>query len=401
MSDLSITGYFPIKRMKITDQRIHSDQGVSALIRLVPDLRYRPVCHDCGSPATTVHSKGHRRHVRDLNLADAEVWLDVEYRKIWCSTCGGVRVELFDFADSSSRVTHRLARYVHDLCKKMTVQDVAEHLELNPKTVKAIDKAFLEKSFGQTDGHGLRVLAIDEIALRKGHNYMTVIMDYFTGRIVWMGENRDMETLDRFFAELTDQQKQGIEAVAMDMWEPFINRVKHHCPQAQIVFDFFHVVQAFGKVIDTVRRDEYRKATEQEKKVLKGSRYLLLKNPENLKDDQPDRLQEVLALNKTLSVLYVLRGQLKMLYYYSDRRTVQKMLDDWCRMAATIDHPDVRRFINRLRFFEYGILNHADYPIGTSELEGANNKIKVIKRKAYGFHDSKYFALKVKQAFAA
>jgi transposase len=283
----------------------------------------------------------------------------------------------------------------------MTVQDVAEHLELNPKTVKAIDKAFLEKSFGQTDGRGLRVLAIDEIALRKGHNYMTVVMDYFTGRIVWMGENRDKETLDAFFAELTDTQKQGIEAVAVDMWEPFINRIKHHCPQALIVFDFFHVVQAFGKVIDTVRRDEYRKATGQEKKVLKGSRYLLLKNPENLKDDQPNRLEEVLALNTTLSVLYVLRGQLKMLYYYSDRRTVQKMLDDWCGMAETIDHPDVQRFIKRLRTFEYGILNHADYPIGTSELEGANNKIKVIKRKAYGFHDSQYFALKVKQAFAA
>jgi len=146
------------------------------------------------------------------------------------------------------------------------VQDVAEHLELNPKTVKAIDKCFLEKSFGQTDGHDLRILAIDEIALRKGHHYMTVVMDYCSGRIVWMGQNRDKETLDRFFAELTEHQKQCIKAVAIDMWEPFINRIKHHCPDAHIVFDFFHVVQAFGKVIDKVRRDEYVKATEQEKK---------------------------------------------------------------------------------------------------------------------------------------
>jgi len=339
--------------------------------------------------------------VRDLNLAQSQVWLEVAYRKIWCSNCGGVRVEQLDFADASKRVTHRLARYVYDLCKVMTVQDVAEHLELNPKTVKAIDKSFLEKSFGQTDGHGLRVLAIDEIALRKGHHYMTVVMDYFSGQIVWMGENRDKETLDRFFAELTDSQKQGIEAVAMDMWEPFINRIQHHCPDAQIVFDFFHVVQAFGKVIDEVRKDEYLKATEQEKKVLKGSRYLLLKNEENLTDDQANHLEQVLALNEILSILYVLKDQLKLVFYYSDRRKVKKTLDVWCRMAETIDHPAVRRFIGRLRFFEYGILNHADYPISTSELEGANNKIKVIKRKAYGFHDSEYFALKVKQAFAA
>ena len=401
MSGLSIAQYFPFMRVKITEQRIHREISDSALIRMMPDLRYRPVCHDCGSPAATVHSQGHRRYLRDLNLAQSQVWLDVTYRKIRCTQCSGIRVEQLSFADASKRVTHRLARYVHELCKVMTVQDVAEHLELNPKTVKAIDKGFLEKNFGQTDGHGLRVLAIDEIALRKGHNYMTVIMDYFSGRIVWMGENRDKETLDVFFSELTDEQKQGIEAVAIDMWEPFINRIKHHCPNAQIVFDFFHVVQAFGKVIDKVRRDEYVKATEEEKKVLKGSRYLLLKNPENLKDDQNSRLEEVLALNETLSILYVLRGQLKMIYYYSDRRKVKKTLDDWCRMAESIEHPSVQAFVRRLRFFEYGILNHADYPIGTSRLEGANNKIKVIKRKAYGFHDSKYFALKVKQAFAA
>jgi transposase len=388
-------------RVKITEQSVYGETGNSALVRMVPDLRYRPVCHHCGASAATVHSQGYRRHVRDLNLANAQVWLDVEYRKIWCDRCEGVRVEQLSFADASKRVTHRLARYIHDLCKVMTVQDVAEHLELNPKTVKAIDKSFLEKSFGRTDGRDLRVLAIDEIALRKGHNYMTVVMDYFSGRIVWMGENRDKETLDAFFAELTETQKQGIEAVAIDMWEAFINRIQHHCPDAQIVFDFFHVVQAFGKVIDEVRRDEYRKATEQEKEVLKGSRYLLLKNEENLTDDQQDRLKQVLSLNDILSILYVLRAQLKMVYYYSDRRIVKKTLDDWCRMAETIDHPAVRRFIRRLRFFEYGILNHADYPIGTSRLEGANNKIKVIKRKAYGFHDSEYFALKVKQAFAA
>lgn len=401
MSALSITQYFPFMRVKIIEQSVHGETADSALIRMVPDFRYRPLCHECGSPAATVHSQGHRRHLRDLNLAQSQVWLDVTYRKIWCPQCSGVRVEQLSFADASRRVTHRLARYIYDLCKVMTVQDVAEHLELNPKTVKAIDKSFLEKSFGQTDGHGLLVLAIDEIALRKGHHYMTVVMDYFSGRIVWMGENRNKETLDSFFAELTDEQKQGIEAVAIDMWEPFINRIKHHCPDAKIVFDFFHVVQAFGKVIDKVRLNEYSKASEQDKKVLKGSRYLLLKNTENLKDDQRSRLEEVLALNETLSVLYVLRAQLKMVYYYSDRRKVKKTLDDWCRMATTIAHPSVQTFIRRLRFFEYGIVNHADYPIGTSRLEGANNKIKVIKRKAYGFHDSEYFALKVKQAFAA
>lgn len=401
MSGLSITEYFPFMRVKITEQSVHHENASSALIKMAPDRRYRPVCHQCGQKAGTVHSNGHFRMIRDLNIADSQVWLQVGYRKIWCNDCNGVRVEQLSFADSSKRVTHRLAQYIYDLCKVMTVQDVAEHLDLNPKTVKSIDKAFLEKGFGWTDCHDLEILAVDEIALRKGHNYMTVVMNYFTGRIVWMGENRNKETLDGFFAEMTDKQKQGIKAVAMDMWEPFINRVKHHCPDAKIVFDFFHVVQAFGRVIDKVRRDEYAKANKQDRKVLKGSRYLLLKNEENLSDNQRHRLEQVLELNSTLSILYVLKDQLKLIYYYSDRERVKQALDDWCSMAEQIDHPAVKAFIKRLRFFEYGIIEHADYPIGTSRLEGANNKIKVIKRKAYGFHDSKYFALKVKQAFAA
>ena len=401
MSGLSIAQYFPFKRMKIENQTVHHHTSQTALIRLVPDQRFRPVCHDCQSPAQTVHSQGYRRHLRDLNMASHQVWLDVDYRKIWCPECGGVRVEHLSFADAAKRVTHRLAQYVYDLCKVMTVQDVADHLKLDPKTVKAIDKAFLEKAFGEMDMSNLRVLAIDEVAVRKGHTYMTVVMDYFSGRILWMGKDRRRETVDAFFATLTEEQKQTIEAVAMDMWEPFINRVQHHCPHAHIVFDFFHVVQAFGKVIDTVRRDEYQNATAQDKEVLKGSRYLLLKNAENLTEDQSHRLDEVLAVNQTLSILYVLKDQLKLVFHYSDRRKVKRTLDSWCRMAETIDHPEVRRFIGRLRFFEYGILNHADYPISTSELEGANNKIKVIKRKAYGFHDLDYFVLKVKQAFAA
>ncbi len=401
MSSLSISNYFPFMRVKITEQSVYSEESPSSIIKLSPDKRYKPLCHECGSEAATVHSNNHLRMLRDLNIADSQTWLQVNYRKIWCDHCGGVRVEQLSFADASKRVTRRLAQYIYDLCKIMTVQDVADHLDLNPKTVKSIDKTFLEKEYGVTDCDNLRILAIDEIATRKGHNYMTVVMDYMTGRVIWMGENRNKETLDAFFAEMTDEQKNAIEAVAIDMWDPFINRVKHHIPDAKIVFDFFHVVQAFGRVIDEVRRQEYAKATDQEKEILKGSKYLLLKNEENLKDSQKEHLEKVLELNSTLSTLYILKDYLKLVYFYSDRDIVKETLDQWCQMAETLDNATVNAFVRKLRNHEYGILEHADYPIGTSILEGVNNKIKVIKRKAYGFHDMDYFTLKVKQAFAA
>jgi transposase len=398
MSSLSIAGYFPFGRVKIAEQALH-DHAESAMIYLQQDLRYRPLCHECQRPALTVHTQGRRRFVQDLSLASRAVWLDVEYRKVWCEQCNGVRVEHLSFCGAGQRVTHRLARYIHDLCKLLTVKDVAERFDLHPTTVKNIDKSFLAQEFGQTDCSGLRILGIDEIALKKGHNYMTVVQDYLTGRVVWMGEGRSMETLDQFFAGMTNDQKVAIEAVAMDMWEAYINRVQYHCPQANIVFDFFHVVQGFGRVIDKIRRDEYLQASQEDREILKGSRYLLLKNQENLTAKQRPRLQKLLAMNETLNIVYVLKDQLKMVYYYSDRELVEKTLDDWCRMAQSVSHPSMQAFIKKLRFFEYGILNHSDYPIGTSDLEGVNNKIKLIKRRAYGYHDSEYFALKVKQAF--
>jgi len=401
MSDLSIARYFPFMRVKIAGQNVHHENASSAMVKLEPDKRYLPLCHICGSPAATIHSQGHRRLLRDLNMANAQVWLQVEYRKIWCDNCGGARVEQLSFADAGRRVTHRLARYVHELCRSMTVKEVAEHLDLDPRLVKEIDKQYLRQDFSNCDYAELRILMIDEIAVRRGHCYMTVVADYFTGRVVWMGPGRDKATLDAFFATMSDQQKQAIEAVAMDMWDPYINRIRFHCPQAKIVFDFFHLVQAFARVIDKVRRREYRKADTSGRKVLKGSRYVLLKNEDNLTDRQRNHLRSILALNKTISTMYLLKDQLKLLYYYSDRRRVQQALETWCQMAETITYPEVKAFVKRLGRHAYGIMNHADYPIGTSPLEGMNNKIKVIKRKAFGFHDMEYFVLKVKQAFAA
>jgi len=310
MSGLSITKYFPFTRVKIIKQNVHHKEASSALIYIEPDMRYNPLCHKCGSEAATVHSKNHIRLIRDLNIANTEVFLQVNYRKIWCDTCCGVRVEQMTFADAGQHVTNRMARYIHELCKMLTVKDVAEHLHIDTKTVKEIDKSFLEQSFGQDNFDDLRVLMIDEIAVHKGHSYMTVVADYFSGRVVWMGNGRDKRTLDAFFKNLTDEQKNAIKAVAMDMWEPYINRMKQHCPNAKIVFDFFHVVHGFSKVIDYVRRTEYLKAIGNHREVLKGSRYLLLKNEENLNDQQRNRLAVLLEFNRTLGSVYILKDQL-------------------------------------------------------------------------------------------
>lgn len=395
MSSLSIAAYFPFRRVKITGQAVCDNV---AMIDVEPDKRFAPICRQCRGPTRRIHS--HQiRAIRDLNLAATRVTLRCRYRKVYCERCGHTVVEELGFFEAYQRITRRLAVYIHELCKVLTVKEVAEHLGLDWKTVKNIDKAFLEEAYGETDYDGLRILAVDEIAIRKGHNYMTVALDYETGRVVWMGEGRKCATLKAFFAGMTDAQKMRLEAIAMDMWEPFIKAVNEEAPHVRIVFDLFHVVSAFGKVIDRVRIDECRKAEAKDRDVFQGSRYLLLKNRGSLNVDQRRHLQELLALNEPLFTMLILKEKLKRLWQYSRRGWAARTLEAWCALARSMGHPSVDRFVRRLERYAYGILNHCEYPIGTSRLEGVNNKIKVIKRKAYGYLDNRYFALKVIQAF--
>jgi len=399
MSTLSIKPYFPFCRVRMTRQSV-SRIGDLAWIVAEPDARFHPVCHACGIPANGIHSTT-RRTLQDLNMGAATVLINCKYRKVHCPHCQGIRVEDLDFFHPYQRVTKRLARYIHDLCKVLTVAEVADHFDLDWKTVKNIDKAFLEEKFGTTDYDNLQILAVDEIAIQKGHRYMTVVLDYQTGRMVWLGKDRKAETLNSFFQGMSQQQKQTLEAIAMDMWDPYIKAVRDQVPHVKIVFDCFHVVQSFNRVIDKVRVSEHKKAEQSQQAVYKGTRYLLLTNKHNIRNPKARaHLKRLLELNETISTVMILKDELKRIWRYRRRGWAQKCLDQWCTLARTVDYPAVHKFADMLERRADGILNHCDFPIHTSKLEGVNNKIKVIKRKAYGFHDDRYFSLKVIQAFS-
>jgi transposase len=396
MSSISVARYCPWRRVVVVGQNVGEEVDL-AVLDVRPDARFTPLCSRCKRPVSRTCSH-EVRSVRDLDFASARMHVRLSYRKVYCRACDAVVVEDTDVADPWQRVTRRLAHKIHDLCKLMTVSDVAEHVGLDWKTVKNIDKNFLEKEHGQSDYEGLRILAIDEIAVRKGHKYMTVVIDYETGRVVWMGHGRSKETLAEFFAGMSEEQKAAVEAVAMDMWEPYIQVVGEALPGAKIVFDLFHVVAAYGKVIDRVRMSEYRKATAADKEVIKGSKYLLLKTRLTRRKDR-EHLKQLLGLNSTLFYVYVLRDKLKKIWAYRHSTWAARALVEWCALAREVGHPELVRFARMLERHRDGILNHCHYPIHTSKLEGINNKIKVIKRDAYGYRDSEYFTLKVKQAF--
>ena len=398
MSAVSIRPYFPFCRVRIVRQSVDVANKVARL-GMEPDGRYRPVCHGCGRRQRGIHS-WRQRWLRDLPVGTTRVWLACRYRRGYCPHCGGYRVEDLEFFAPYQRVTRRMARYIHDLCKVLTVKQVAAHLGLDWKTVKQVDRAYLEERHSQTDYSGLRLLAVDEIALRKGHRYMTVVLDYETGRVVWLARERTSHTLKSFFDGMTVEQKQAVEAIAMDMWDPFIKAVREAAPHVKIVFDLFHVVAAFNRIVDKIRLAEYRKALAEDKPVYKGSKYLLLVTRQSLRRrDARAHLKALLQLNQTIASVMILREGLNRIWSYRSRAWASRRLHEWCALASSLDYHDLHVFARRLQRYGYGILNHCDYPIHTCRLEGVINKIKLIKRQAYGYRDERYFALKVIQAF--
>lgn len=396
---MSVALHLPFRRVRLVSQELVGG-GMQAVLKLIPDRRFSPVCSGCGGRVRSVHSE-RPRWVQDLRLGANEVLLELRQRHLRCTTCAGTRVEAYDFVDPYSRVTKRLARYIAELCRILSVSAVARHLGLDWKLVKACDKAVLQAEVGGTDTAGLRLLAVDEIALRKHEQYMTVVLDYESGRVVWMGEGRRFDTLGSFFELMTPAQRQAIEAVAMDMWKPYAKAVRVYLPNARIIYDLFHVVANYNQhVLDRVRIAAYRKVKDrEERKIIKGSRFILYKNEQNLTDSERPRLEALLEVNREIATAYVLKDALKEIWKLRCPWQARRALRQWCALAVESGIPALIQFAAQMKRHERGIIAHAKYPIHTGRLEGTNNRIKVIKRIAYGFHDPEYFSLKVKQAF--
>ncbi|MCR4471948.1 ISL3 family transposase, partial [Burkholderia sp. SCN-KJ] len=248
----------------------------------------------------------------------------------------------------------------------------------------------------------IRYLAMDEFALHKGHRYATVVVDPISRQVLWIGPGRSRETARAFFEQLPEGAAKRIEAVAIDMTTAYELEIREQCPQAEIVFDLYHVVAKYGReVIDRVRVDQANQLRHDKpaRKVLKSSRWLLLRNRHNLKPDQAVHLKELLAANQALLCVYVLRDELKRLWFYRKPAWAQKAWEQWFEQAQQSGIAALQKFAERLQGYWHGIVTRCRHPLNTSIVEGINNTIKVIKRRAYGYRDDEYFFLKIRAAF--
>ena len=369
------------------------------LITLKPDPSRQPRCSRCKRACRQVHDTQLRR-VRDANVFEYRVWLDVPVRRVRCRHCGVSREHL-PWLPAHARITVRLRCYVEELLALLPIKHVAALTGLHWHTLKSIDKARLSRDLPAPDLSQVRYLLMDEFALHKGHRYATVVMDAERKRVLWVGPGRSRESVRPFFLWLGDHC-QHIEAVAMDQNTAMDLEVRAHCPNASVVYDLFHVIAKYGReVIDRVRVDQANQLRHDKpaRRPVKQSRWLLLRNPENLDQRQATSLDELLAVNQPLMLVYLMKSELKGLWYARTERAARWRLTHWLNQALSSGVASLERFAKNLRPYAEGIIASASYPLSTSMLEGVNNRIKVIKRMAYGYRDTDYFFLKIRAAF--
>jgi transposase len=356
----------------------------------------RLCCSACGSGDVVKRGRTVRCFTA-IPIGQKPTNLLLPVQRVGCRRCGLVRQVHLGFADPQRSYTRSFERYALELSRRMTIKDVAAQLQVGWDVIKDIQLRDLRHRFARPRLQQLRTIALDEIAVAKGHRYLTLVVDLATRVIVFVGDGKGADALDPFWPRLR-RSLAVVRAVAIDLSAAYILAVSGHLSNAVLIYDHFHIVKLFNEKLSNLRRQLHHQAsTDRDKKVLKGTRWLLLKNPENLdpQKNEKQRLEEALKLNKPLATAYYLKEDLRQLWSQRNKKTAEGFLDGWIERAQASEIGVLERFADTLDRHRRGILAYYDHPISTGPLEGINNKIKTLKRQAYGFRDLEFFKLRI------
>ena len=335
-------------------------------------------------------------------MAGWRIYLEYERWRVNCPGCGGVHVEHLDWLANNSRYTQRFALQVGKLCRDMPNKAVAEMERLHHSTVKELDKLYMQEQVERAGLPAPRAIGIDEISIRKGHNYRVIVSDLERARPIWVGgEGRKQVDIDLFFKALGEKKSARIKLAAMDMWKPFRNSVINNAPNARIIFDKFHIMRHLSKALDEVRRREYKRLSGEDRSYIKGQRYTLLSRRENLSLDGRRALKKLLHANQRLNIAYVLKEAFGQLWDYRTERGALAFFTRWKDSLKWQRLHPYKKFAEMIEAHWDGIASycHPENKVSLGLVEGVNNKIRVLQRRAYGYRDEEYLKLKIVAAF--
>jgi len=352
-------------------------------------------CPCCKRRCRYIH-KRRKRKVRDLDVANSKVYIEFEYYDLDCR-CGYKGVEDIDFCEEYSRHTKRFEEKVVILCTKMCIKDSAKEMRIGWEATKNIDKKNARKYIVDISTVMPKRIGIDEIAYEKCHKYLTVVRDVDLSKVIWVGKGRKKETLDQFFKELGIKKSWNIEDVVMDMWDPYIASVKANT-NAKITFDKFHIAKKINDAVDKIRKKEFAKADPEERRMMKKKRFLILARQKRLDDEKRETLYDLKDINQNLYFAYLLKEQALDIFDEEDAETAIERLYRWFENVAKAGIEQFDGVVKTMKRYFYGIYNYFKNKLTNAQSEGFNNKINVIKRRAYGFRDLEYFKLKILQS---
>ena len=374
--------------------RVNTDQE-RAQVTLLWDDRHLPRCGECGKPMRI--NRKTRQGAMDLPLGPASFVL-VVYEAVqgYCRHCSRYQtVRPLQIVEQHT-ATLRLMRHVSLLCRWLPAQRVCELVPLTPMTAYRYDRYILQTELPAPQLDGIEALLIDEKHLGRA-GFVTLVLNARTGELLWLAEGRGKEALDGFFAKLSAGQKAGIAAVGIDRSGAYRAVVEAQLPDADIVFDKFHLISNLGEVIDRVRRRTQAQTDAEGRSLLKGQRYNLLRNPENLSIDGRRQLKLLLAANRDLSVVYLLKDAFKAVWTYTYRKSADKCLTNWIDMALESGVGELARFARGLTAAKEQILNFCEHRITSARIEAFNTIVSRVIHKACGVANLDFLFLKLRQ----
>jgi transposase len=336
--------------------------------------------------------------VRDLPCADHRIYLDLEVRRVECRRCGAVKRERLEFLLENALHTKRFAIYVGRRCRGGSIKDVAAELNLDWQTVKRLEMDYMREQLRRTGTPQPKVIGIDEISIRKGHTYRIVVSDLERRRPIWFGgQDRSEASMDEFYRFLREKKARRVRLAVMDMWKPFRHSTERHAPNAAVLFDKFHVIRHLGEALDKVRKLEYARLQGKARQFIKGQKYTLLSHPQNLTGTARKNLKLLLAANKRLNTAYLLKESFGQLWDYNSEAWARKFFENWRDQLKWQRLKPYEKFAEMIERHWDGVAAYckAENKVALGFVEGLNNKIRVLQRRAYGLRDEEYLRLKI------
>jgi len=384
---LGLPGYF-VKEININADKIF----------LTVERQGNTVCPRCGQECLEAPKDNRVQVVEDLSAFGRRCYIRLWKFRIECE-CGYRGTESIEWLTRYERVTVRYQKWIYAFCKRMTGIDVARIFGISKHTVYRLDKEGIEQELLEQKQIKPKRISIDEISRKKGHHYATIISAPNERKVLEVSKGRKMVDIAPFFQQKGGRWCKRIETVTIDAWLAYRKAIKKYCEDAIICFDHFHLAQYFSKAIDKLRISEARKVDKDEREIFKGTRWLLLKRPEKLKEDQKGKLDRLLDLNKNLFKGYILRDEFRQVFEGPSAHSRLIRLTLWIQKAKTVRISQITEFVKLIEKWEPFIRNSLREGCSNSFAEGINTKVRVIQRMAYGYKDFEYLRLKIIQQF--